>query len=303
MEHRHAHHAPHTHSTKNLRLVFFLNLCFAALEFAGGLWTNSLLIISDAIHDLGDCFALGQAWFFEKYSARKSDRTYTYGYRRFSLLGAVISALLLAVSSIFILTEAVPRLLDPAMPLAEGMAVFAVIGILVNGAAVFRLKNEKGINARVVALHLLEDVLGWVAALIVSLVMLAWNVAILDPILSIIITLFILYRVVKNLKKTVDIFLQAVPDTVELNVLEEQLTEIPNVASAHHVHVWTLDGENHVLTAHIVVEDGTKEESILDIKSRVKKIVNSHHLSHSTVEIEYPSETCRMDEGASGVAR
>ena len=148
----HDHHHPPDRTIGNIRVAFFLNLAFALLEIVGGLWTNSVAILSDAVHDLGDSFALGSAWFLEKYSRKQRDQRYSYGYRRFSVLGSLLNAGVLIGGSIFVLTEAIPRLLSPQESNAEGMVVIAIIGILVNGTAVFRLRGDKSLNASVVCL-------------------------------------------------------------------------------------------------------------------------------------------------------
>ncbi len=285
----------HTHNkTGNIKFAFFLNLGFTILEIAGGLWTNSLAILSDAIHDFGDSFALGQAWFFEHYSKKKGNRTFTYGYRRFSLLGAFISTILLIVSSIFILTKAIPRLMVPEPVHVSGMILFAIIGVTVNSIAVFRLKKDQGFNARVVYLHLLEDVLGWVAVLITSLVLLFKEIYILDAVLSILITVYILFSVLKNLKKTADIFLQAVPGDIRIDEIEKTLRSIDRVNDAHHTHVWSMDGDHHVLTTHVVVDNHVSQKEVLEIKDKIRTVVDANHFSHSTIEIEYKNETCRI---------
>ncbi|MFH2055081.1 MAG: cation diffusion facilitator family transporter, partial [bacterium] len=176
----------HVHSgLKNLRLAFFLNFGFAILEIGGGLWTNSVAILSDAVHDLGDSLAIASAWFLEKRSQRGGDQKYSYGYRRFSVLGAAINAVVLLVGSFFVLSEAISRLFQPEQSLAEGMIAFAVVGILVNGVAVLRLRGQTSLNASMVAWHLLEDVLGWTAVLVVGVTLLFTDIPILDPILSI----------------------------------------------------------------------------------------------------------------------
>ena len=173
------------------------------------------------MHDLGDSISIGIAWYLEKYSHKKSDNKFTYGYGRFSLLGALINAMVLIIGSTFVLANAIPRLLKPQVTNAEGMIIFAIIGVLVNGIAVFRLKNEESMNARVMMLHLLEDVLGWIAILAVAITLLFWQTYILDAILSIIITLYILYNVVINLKKTIALFLQATPENISLEHIDE----------------------------------------------------------------------------------
>lgn len=292
--HDHNHHHHH-HSTDNIKLAFFLNFGFTILEIIGGILTNSLAIIADAIHDLGDTFALGSAWYLENVSRKKGDEKYSYGYRRFSLLGAVITTLVLITGSLFVLSEAIPRLLNPESVHAEGMLIFAIIGIAVNGYAAFRLHKDSSINSQTVAWHLIEDILGWVAVLIVSIVLMFKDIPILDPILSILITLYILYNVLKNLKKTVTIFLQAVPEETSIAAFNAQISELENVVDVHHTHVWSMDGEHNVLSTHIVVKDNLAQSEILALKETVHQLINQLNVYHSTVEIEYASEICRME--------
>ncbi|NIS81571.1 MAG: cation diffusion facilitator family transporter [Anaerolineales bacterium] len=288
----------HTHdSAGSIRTAFFLNLAFTVVEIFGGLWTNSLAILSDSIHDLGDSIALGLAWYLEREAQKEDDERFSYGYRRFSLLGALINTVILVLGSLIILSEAVPRLIAPEPSNAPGMVLFAVLGILVNGAAVIRLRAGDALNVRVVAWHLLEDVLGWVAVLIVSVILLFWNIQILDPILSILITLYVLFNVLRNLRKTLALFLQAVPESIEIDKLEERLALIENVHSIHHTHAWSLDGFHHVLTTHVVVEEGTRIEQVLCVKEDIRNLVRDYGFSHITIDIEYGSSDCMMAWG------
>jgi cobalt-zinc-cadmium efflux system protein len=247
-------HLPAQDSTRAIRIAFLLNLAFTIIEIIGGYWTNSLAILADALHDLGDSATLGLSWQLERYSRRRKDAHFSYGYRRFSLLAALFSTVILIAGSLLVLSEAIPRLLNPEHSNASGMLLFALLGIAVNGLAAFRLRQSRSMNARVVAWHLIEDVLGWVAVLIVSVALLVADIHFLDPLLSILITLYVLYNVVNNLRKTLTLFLQGVPEGLDLYELEKRLLAIPKVHSAHHIHVWSLDGENHVLTAHVVVD-------------------------------------------------
>ena len=279
-------------TTANLRTAFVLNLIFAILEVIGGLLTNSVAILSDAVHDLGDSLSLGLAWNLDRIAQRNGDAQFSYGYRRFSLLGAIISTIVLIIGSIIILVEAIPRLLAPEPTNAKGMIVFAVLGVVVNGVAALRLRGEKSHNARAIAWHLIEDVLGWVSVLAVSIILLFTDFYILDPLLSIVITIFILFNVLKNFKQTLVVFLQAVPEDVDVVSIDEQLTEIEHVCSTHHTHVWSLDGEHHVLTSHLVVDEGTSKESIVRIRKDVLSLVRELEFAHSTIEIEFGEDDC-----------
>ena len=289
-------HDHHHSSIKNIKLAFFLNLGFTIIEFIGGVLTNSTAILADAVHDLGDSFALGQAWYFERLSSRKGNNRYTYGFKRFSLLGALISTLLLLFSSFYILSEAIPRLFDPEHLKAKGMVVLAVIGIVVNGFAMFKLSGEGSLNLRTVSLHLLEDVLGWVAILIVALILLFKDIYILDPILAILITLYILSNVVKNVKAIVPIFLQAAPDQVDIDRIKQDIEKIEHVKSTHHTHIWSLDDRHQVFSVHLVADKNLDAKQYAAVKQKVKDLMLLHGFFHSTVEIELPEEACRMTE-------
>lgn len=292
------HHVQHKGTEANLRAAFFLNLAFTLLEVVGGLITNSVAILSDAVHDLGDTLSLGLAWRLDRVAQRGGDKQFSYGYRRFSLLGAIISTVVLIIGSLIILIEAIPRLFSPEHANAQGMILFAVLGVVVNGLAALRLRGEKSLNARAIAWHLIEDVLGWVAVLAVSIVLLFTDFYILDPLLSILITIYILFNVLKNLKQTLAVFLQAVPENVDAASIDERLNEIEHVCSTHHTHVWSLDGEHHVLTSHIVVDEDVSKEQVLCLRKEILELVRELAFAHSTIEIEFGDDDCGvMDSG------
>jgi cobalt-zinc-cadmium efflux system protein len=293
----HDHHPKHHHtSVKNLKIAFFVNLGFTLIEFVGGLWTNSTAILADAVHDLGDSVALGQAWYFESLSDKKGNLKYTYGYRRFTLLGAAISALILLAASFYVLSEAIPRIIEPEPSNAQGMAILAIFGIAVNGFAMRKLAKGEGINIQVVALHFLEDVLGWVAVLIVAVILMFKDIHILDPILAVLITLYILANILKQLKRIVPVFLQATPDAADIAELEKQIAGIENASLVHHLHVWSLDGQHMVLTVHVTAERDLNADEYSELKQEFRRIVETHGINHSTIEIELPEEACRVEE-------
>ena len=273
MGHNHSHNHNHSHQiVKDIKLAFFLNFSFAILEIFGGLWTNSLAIVSDAVHDLGDSVSLGLAWYLEKYSHKQSDRSFSYGYRRLSSLAALINTLILFVGSLYVISQAIPRILNPEPTDAQGMILFAILGVAVNGLAMVRLAKTSSLNAKVVAWHLLEDALGWVAVLIVSIVLLFSDFYILDPILSVLIAVYIMYSAIANLRQSLLLFLQAVPEDLDIQQLEQSILALEKVDSLHHTHLWSLDGENHVLTTHVIVENYTTREEIQGIKGAIRHL-------------------------------
>ena len=294
-----SHHHHHHHQPNNLKLAFFLNLGFTIIEIIGGLWTNSVAILSDALHDLGDSLSLGLAWYLEGYSKKEQNAYFSYGYRRVSLLAALTNTVVLIIGSLFILFESIPRLFAPEATNAIGMALLAIVGIAVNGWAAYRTSGESSLNARVVSWHLLEDVLGWVAVLIGSFIMMIFDLPIIDPILSIVITLYVLWNVQKYLRQTVAIFLQAVPNGIDLQALEDQFRAITTVQSVHHTHLWSLDGDSHVLTTHIVVPPSTSRANVLTIKNEIKEIIQDLNVIHMTIEVECEGEDCLMAQAQS----
>ena len=289
----------HSHGSNNrIGWAFFLNVTFTIIEFIGGILTNSTAIMADAVHDLGDSLSIGFAWFLSKVSEKGSNSEFTYGYRRLSLFGALINGLVPIIGSVWVLTEAIPKLLQPEMPIVEGMIALAVFGVLVNGFAAYKLSKGKTLNERVLNWHLLEDVLGWVAVLIVSIVLLFVDWPILDPALSILFTLYILINVAKNLWHTIRLFLQAIPDKELSKSVYKTLIELKEVDSIHHLHLWSLDGEHHVLTAHLALQEALSTQQQLELKKSIAERLSKFNLEHTTIELEMTNEQCRDDSQA-----
>lgn len=292
--HSHGHNHSHGGGTGNIRLAFFMNLIFAVIELIGGLFTNSVAILSDALHDFGDSISLGVAWYLQKFSEKKRDRFYSYGYKRFSLLGALFISVVLLVGSIFVIKECVERIMEPQMPNAKGMFILAILGVIVNGIAVIRLNKGSSMNERAVSLHMMEDVLGWIAVLVVSIVMMFVDLPILDPLLSIGISIWILTNVYRNLKDTFHILLQQVPQDIDLKGLEEKIIQIDGVLSLHDIHLWTLDGEENILTIHIVLNQQMTVEQETEIKGKVRLLCTKFNIQHATIEFERSGELCAL---------
>lgn len=295
MGHDHSHTHRHDHqNSSNLRLAFLLNLGFTLLEIAGGFFTNSMAILSDALHDLGDSLSLGIAWYLQNKSRQKANEHFTFGYQRFSLLGALINGMVLIAGSVLIIREAAERLLHPQQAHAPGMMVLAVIGIAVNGFAAWKAGQGKSLNERVVSWHLIEDVLGWVAVLIASAVLLFKDIPYIDPALSLVITLYVLWNVFKRLKETLNVFLQGRSDDIDLEEVKRALLGIAHVDSLHHVHLWTLDGEHQVFSTHMVLKDIDSYQQIAGVKRDVNKELQPYNFWDITVEIELDESTCSL---------
>lgn len=292
-QHDHSHHKDE--SANRIGMAFFLNVGFTVIEFVGGWLTNSTAIMADAVHDLGDSLSIGSAWLLNRLGGKSADSEFTYGYRRLSLFGALINGLVLIGGSIWVLSEALPRLAEPVMPVTEGMLALAILGVTVNGIAAYRLSKGNTLNEKILNWHLLEDVLGWLAVLIVSIVLQFADWPILDPLLSVGFTLFILTNVARNLWVTGKLFFQAVPDKAIHEEIQRMLLAIEGVSEVHHQHLWSLDGEHHVLTAHIVMDHdvGFNSGEYSVIKQSIAKVLEQYPLAHTTIEIELKQESCR----------
>jgi cobalt-zinc-cadmium efflux system protein len=290
-----SHNHQHDVSSSRIGVVFFLNFFFTIIEFIGGYLTNSTAIMADAVHDLGDTLSIGLAWLLNKLSKKNANDNYTYGYHRFSLLGALINGLVLIAGSAWVLSEAIPKLFEPEMPHAQGMFWLAILGVTVNGYAAWKISHGKTMNERVLNWHLLEDVLGWVSVLIVSILLLFFDWPILDPLLSIVFTLFILMNVLRNTRKTIKLFLQSTPDKKMLDDIRNRLTSIEHVNAIHYLHLWSLDGERNVLTAHLEIDQMISAEQQKQIKQQISERLAEFSLAHTTIEFELPEESCRDD--------
>lgn len=273
-------------STKNIKLAFVINLLFSIGELIGGFLINSVAIMSDAIHDLGDAIALGISWFLQNFSNKEGDEKFSFGYKRFSLLGALINAAVLIAGSIYIFTQAIPLLFNPEHSNAQGMIWFAIVGVLLNGYAAFKLHKGKSVNEGVLSWHMLEDVLGWVAVLIVGIVLLFKDIHILDPILSLAIALFILVNVVRNLTKTMKVLLDGVPEGIDIEEIQAKIEKIPGVLSVGDLNIWSIDGEENALNLHLSVEGDSLADSTV-IKEKVRMATSDLKIVHSAIELEW----------------
>lgn len=211
---------------KNILIAFILNLSFSILEFIGGTITNSVAIISDSIHDIGDAASIGISYFLEKKSKKQPDTTYTYGYARYSVIGSVITTLILLSGSVMVVVNAIKRIINPVEINYNGMIIFAVIGVVVNFIAAYSTREGDSLNQKAVNLHMLEDVLGWCVVLIGAVVMRFTDISVIDPVMSIIVALFILINAIKNLKKVLDLFLEKAPHGIMVDEIREHISEI-----------------------------------------------------------------------------
>ena len=272
---------------KNILIAFLLNLFFSVFEFVGGILTGSVAIVSDAVHDIGDAASIGVSFVLEKKSKKQPDETHTYGYARYSVIGSVITTLILLLGSCFVVYNAVGRIINPGEINYNGMILFAIVGVAVNFCAAFFTREGDSLNQMAVNLHMLEDVLGWVVVLIGAIVMRFTDVSLIDPIMSIGVAVFIFVNAVKNLKEALDLFLEKTPCGIRVAEIQKHILEMDGVLDVHHIHIWSMDGFRNYATMHIVTDAEPSQ-----IKAAVRKELQGHDIGHATLELEEDWEHC-----------
>lgn len=275
---------------KNILIAFILNLSFSIFEFVGGIFTGSVAILSDAIHDIGDAMSIGVSYLLEKKSKKQPDETYTYGYARFSVMGSVITTLILLFGSLAVIYNAIIRIFNPVEINYNGMIIFAVVGVVVNFCAAYFTREGDSLNQKAVNLHMLEDVLGWVVVLIGAIIMRFTDISVIDPIMSIAVAVFILINAIKNLKEVLDLFLEKIPHNISIDEIKEHIKHIDGVIDVHHVHVWSMDGHHNYATMHIVANENSHT-----IKDKIREELKEHGIGHATLEIESPTDHCHEE--------
>jgi cobalt-zinc-cadmium efflux system protein len=272
---------------KNILIAFLLNFSFSVFEFAGGIITGSVAIISDAVHDIGDALSIGISYFLERKSRKQPDSIYTYGYTRYSVIASFITNVVLLVGSLFVVYNAVIRIFNPVKVDYSGMIIFAVVGVIVNFVAAYFTKDGDSLNQKAVNLHMLEDVLGWGVVLIGGIIMKFTDISVIDPVMSICVSLFIFINAVKGLKKIIDLFLEKIPPNLSVDIIKNEVEKIDGIYDVHHIHIWSIDGYNNYATMHIVTD-----KDAVQIKDEVRDVLRHHHISHVTLELESKKENC-----------
>lgn len=292
--HTHTHSHSHNHSSaeKNISLAFFLNLFFIFIEIAGGIITNSFAILSDAIHDFGDCTALGFAFFFEKLSHKKSDKKYTYGYKRYSLLSAIITSLILVIGSVAIIIGCIERFKNPEEIKSIPMLIIAIFGVVINGVAALKTSHGEGANEKAINLHMLEDVFGWVSVIIGSFFIHFFKWYFVDTLLSVVISLFLLYHSVRNILHTVNVLLERTPDSFDIDKYTNEILKLPGVKNVHHIHVWSLDEANILATVHIQIAKEYFPDKYSQTQKAVAEQSKNFGIDHLTLQIDTEDSSC-----------
>ena len=274
----------------NILIAFILNLAFSAFEFIGGVFTGSVAIISDAIHDIGDATSIGVAFFLEKKSKKQPDEKYTYGYARYSVIGSVLTTLILLFGSVMVIYNAVLRIINPIEINYNGMIIFAIVGVCVNFGAAILTRDGDSLNQKAINLHMLEDVLGWIVVLVGAVVMRFTDLYIIDPLMSIGVAIFIFINALKNLKEVIDLFLEKTPRGIDIGEITEHICNVEGVIDVHHIHVWSMDGHNNYATMHVV----TSGDAHI-IKDKIRDELREHGIGHVTLELESEGEHCHEE--------
>lgn len=272
--------------SSSLFIAFTLNLAFAFFELFAGFISGSVAITSDAIHDFGDSFSIAISFFLEKYSQKRANSKYSFGYARYSVLGSIITTIVLILGSSFVVLNAVLRLFNPTPIIYDQMIIFAIFGIIVNGLATALTLRANSLNQKAVNLHMLEDVLNWVVILVGAVIMRLTDLPILDPLLSISVAIFLVFKAIKNLRDELDLFLFKTPADINPSDIRHALLELPEVENVHHLHFWSIDGYENYATLHAVPKHSV---SALATKTAIRCALKDFHITHVTIELEAPS--------------
>lgn len=269
-------------------VAFFLNLSYAIVEFiAGGIFGSSA-VLADSVHDLGDAIAIGISAFLETISNREEDRQYTLGYKRFSLLGALVTAVILITGSILVILENIAKIFHPQSVNDEGIFWLGIIAITINVLASLVIRKGQTKNESILSLHFLEDTLGWVAVILMAIVLRFTDWYILDPLLSIAISFFILSKALPRFWSTLKIFLDAVPEGVDIQKIKTDLAELDHVASINQLNLWTMDGLEKNAIVHVCLKEMEHMETC---KESIRIFLKDCGFQNITIEVDVDLES------------
>lgn len=276
---------------ENIKIAFLLNLAFSIVEAIGGILTNSISIISDSLHNLGDSITIGINYIFEKKSKKLPNKEYSYGYLRYTMLGSLIASFILLVGSVIIIYNVVPRLIKPLSVNYDAMIIFGIFGLLINLYATIKIIRSKDKDKKINT-HMIEDTVIWLFILTGSICIKMFDLVIIDPILSLLIAVYILYQVYKYMKNIYNIFMEKVPKNVKIDEIKKDIESNENIDNVHHIHIWSMDGVNNYMTAHIHLNKILNDEEIIKTKNDVKNKLKEDKINHITLEVEYFNEKC-----------
>ena len=269
-------------------VAFFLNLSYAIVEFiAGGIFGSSA-VLADSVHDLGDAIAIGISAFLETISNREEDSHYTLGYKRFSLLGAMVTAVILMTGSVLVILENIAKIFHPQPVNDEGILWLGIIAITINVLASLVIRKGQTKNESILSLHFLEDTLGWVTVILMAIVLRFTDWYILDPLLSLVISFFILSKALPRFWRTLKIFLDAVPEGVDIQKIKTDLAELDHVASINQLNLWTMDGLEKNAIVHVCLKEMEHMETC---KDSIRIFLKDCGFQNITIEVDADLES------------
>ena len=269
-------------------LAFFLNLTYAIVEFIAGGVFGSSAVLADSVHDLGDAIAIGISAFLESISNREEDSHYTLGYKRFSLLGAMVTAVILMTGSVLVILENIAKIFHPQSVNDEGILWLGIIAIIINVLASLVIRKGQTKNESILSLHFLEDSLGWVTVILMGIVLRFTDWYILDPLLSLVISFFILSKALPRFWRTLKIFLDAVPEGVDIQKIKTDLAELDHVASINQLNLWTMDGLEKNAIVHVCLKEMEHMETC---KESIRIFLKDCGFQNITIEVDADLES------------
>ncbi len=293
--HGHGHHHHHHHDTANmsstkLLWVTLLNFSITIVQVIGGILSNSLSLLSDALHNLGDSSAIFIAFLAGKRSRKSPDQQHTFGYKRVEILVALFNAVVLIAICIFLFVEAYERWLNPEPIKGLLMLVVAIFGLLANLISVLVLNKDKehNLNIKSAYLHLMGDTLSSVAVILGGIAIWQWNIYWIDPVITVLVGIYIIYHTWDVVKQTVDILMQSTPSNINLDEIKQEVEKIEDIDNIHHVHVWRLDDTQVHLEAHVNLKHNIDMEHMMKIREKVEHLLKEHfYINHITLQFGY----------------
>ena len=264
-------------------LAFFLNLSYATIEFIAGGVFGSSAVLADSVHDLGDAIAIGISALLETISNREEDRQYTLGYKRFSLLGAMLTAVILMIGSVLVILENITKIVHPQPVNDEGILWLGIIAVTINVLASLVVRKGKTKNESILSLHFLEDTLGWLAVILVALILRYTDWYFLDPLLSLIISVFILSKALPRFWSTLKIFLDAVPEGVDIEQVKSDLDQLEDVISVNQLNLWSMDGLEKNAIVHVCLKENEHMEGC---KESIRNLLKDRGFQNVTIEVD-----------------
>ncbi len=285
----------HHHDSKGgkLLLTIFLNLLITAAEFAGGLVSGSLALISDAFHNLSDALSLIISYFARKIGQKQADKKRTFGYKRAEILAALFNASLLFGVSLFLIAEAYERFFQPLDVQTNIMLWVASIGLVANILSMLLLHSFKkgSLNIRSAYLHMLGDTLSSLAVIFGGLLMLFFDIFWIDPLITLLIALYLMWESWKIIRQSGNILLQSSPAGINLHTICKKIEQIPQIEGIHHVHIWQLDENEIHFEAHIDLREDLKVSELEPLKEKADAVLlNDFNINHTTYQFEYNSK-------------